>query len=261
MFIYNERKCYEVLKLFGINIHDLNKENLKKTYHQLARQYHPDLNPNMDSSYFQKINNAYEYLNQCIELGYIKESKIKKEPTQNNHYELGNRLKNIQKQITKLKHNEDKKIGIIISEMIEELQKMIELKSKINQNGRMMNYVEVIELFVFEIFGFQVPKYNKDANHYCFNDNSVWKEQEKQIFQLEKQKLYEIVRETILLTKRYQANKLSFTDFKNKLESQMKIASKLYDEISSIRWFFHLPNLSVNQINNRINILKHNMNR
>jgi DnaJ-class molecular chaperone len=62
------------LEIFNINIHDfaydpkINKDYIKKRYHSLALQYHPDKNGNTSESNekFQQLNEAYSYLSKQI---------------------------------------------------------------------------------------------------------------------------------------------------------------------------------------------------
>ena len=50
-------------KIFGVN-KDASQDDIKKAYKKLARQYHPDLNPNDATAKdkFQAINEANEVL-------------------------------------------------------------------------------------------------------------------------------------------------------------------------------------------------------
>lgn len=59
-------KALEILEIdiSKMNITDINMKKLKKKYHKLALQHHPDKNGNTTESNekFKKIQEAYEYL-------------------------------------------------------------------------------------------------------------------------------------------------------------------------------------------------------
>ena len=69
----NYKKAFEILEITqnGINYNDISPEYLKKKYHKLALQSHPDKNGNTleSNENFKQINEAYDFLQQ--ELKYV----------------------------------------------------------------------------------------------------------------------------------------------------------------------------------------------
>ena len=62
----NYKNAFEVLEIdiSEVNYNDITMEYLKKKYHKLALQYHPDKNGNTSESNekFKRINESYNYL-------------------------------------------------------------------------------------------------------------------------------------------------------------------------------------------------------
>lgn len=64
------RKAFEILEIDTnkVSYQDITYEYVKKRYHKLALQYHPDKNSNIESKEkFQKIDEAYRFLKEEIE--------------------------------------------------------------------------------------------------------------------------------------------------------------------------------------------------
>ena len=84
----NLKNSLIILDLHNYNIYNVNKlsnQELKKAYHIMALNYHPDKsNLNNSKDKFQEINSAYNYLNK-----YIKENKENKENKQDFEYNDG----------------------------------------------------------------------------------------------------------------------------------------------------------------------------
>ena len=56
--ISRQQACYYL----GVR-EDANQDQIKKAYHLMAKRYHPDANPDMETKeYYIRIQNAYEYL-------------------------------------------------------------------------------------------------------------------------------------------------------------------------------------------------------
>lgn len=51
----------EAFKIFGINNQFITKDEIKNIYRKLAKEYHPDRNPN-GLKFMQDVNVAYDYL-------------------------------------------------------------------------------------------------------------------------------------------------------------------------------------------------------
>ena len=69
----NYKKAFEILEITqnGVTYNDLSLEYLKKIYHKLALQNHPDKNGNTleSTEKFKQINEAYDFLQK--ELKYL----------------------------------------------------------------------------------------------------------------------------------------------------------------------------------------------
>lgn len=76
------RKAFEILEIDTnkVSYHDITYDYLKKRYHKLALQYHPDKNSNIESKEkFQKIDEAYRFLKEEIEIIHKKDHSFSQE--------------------------------------------------------------------------------------------------------------------------------------------------------------------------------------
>jgi curved DNA-binding protein CbpA len=68
----NYKEAFEILEINqnGLNYNDLSLENLKKIYHKLALQNHPDKNGNTleSNEKFKQINEAYDFLQKELKI-------------------------------------------------------------------------------------------------------------------------------------------------------------------------------------------------
>jgi DnaJ-class molecular chaperone len=81
----NYKEAFEILEITqnGINYNDISREYLKKKYHKLALQNHPDKNGNTleSNEKFKQINEAYDFLQQ--ELKYLNPDDLQKDDEHN----------------------------------------------------------------------------------------------------------------------------------------------------------------------------------
>lgn len=59
---YTEAEISECLKIFGLKSEGLSLERLKSKYKNLAKLYHPDINPGNDDTQIKKINSCKDKL-------------------------------------------------------------------------------------------------------------------------------------------------------------------------------------------------------
>ena len=92
MSLMNYKTALEILEIdmFEKKYSDINLEYLKKQYHKLALQNHPDKNGNTKESKekFQAINEAYEYLKR--EINFNEQGEKSSGSSISNKLEFGN---------------------------------------------------------------------------------------------------------------------------------------------------------------------------
>jgi hypothetical protein len=78
----------KILDIDYLQVSNLTNDQLKKKYHKLALQYHPDKNGNTleTKEYFQKINEAYHYLDSLLESNPKSNSFVRTNSLEMNNY-------------------------------------------------------------------------------------------------------------------------------------------------------------------------------
>ena len=79
----DELNYYEILQI----PQESTKSEIKKSYHHLAKQYHPDKNKTKDAEIkFKEINNAYKVLSDDLKRKKYDEELLQSENSSASHY-------------------------------------------------------------------------------------------------------------------------------------------------------------------------------